>query len=175
MSPDPTDYIGKVNPQSLFDSNYARVALNGVDWGKRIKQCREHRGLTQAQLAERIGVSQQTVGGYESQTDPKEPSLSTFVKIGEALNSNPAWLAFGIGEREGAGAPETRHIDRQLMEETVIAYERFVLKKGFGERALTPEKKANMLIFAYELADKLGGAQNLEEAFERLFALASRS
>lgn len=37
-------------------------------FGKRLAALREERGLTQAALAEKLGVAQQTVGYYESQS-----------------------------------------------------------------------------------------------------------
>lgn len=147
-----------------------------MQWGRRIKECREARGLTQAQLGQLIGASQQTIAGYESEGDPKEPSIAVFVRLGQELKASPAWLAFGTGDRSvDAKTPTNTAIDRHLMEATVIEYERFVSKKGIGREAISPEKKANMLLFAYDLAEQIGGADKLESAFERLFALATKS
>jgi len=146
-----------------------------MGWGKRIKECRERRGLTQAQLGQLIGASQQTIAGYESETDPKEPSTAVFVRLGQELKASPAWLAFGTGERSvDAKTPANTAIDRHLLEQTVIAYELFVSKKGIGREALSPQKKARMLLFAYDIAEQVGGADKLESAFERLFALATK-
>lgn len=49
-----------------------------------IKQIRKARGLTQAQLAKMIDVSESMVSQYES--EKKSPSNETLLKLGEALD-----------------------------------------------------------------------------------------
>jgi transcriptional regulator with XRE-family HTH domain len=49
--------------------------------GNRIKEKRIEKGLTQAKLAERIGVSQQSVGQWEKEsTTPDEENLKKIQK-----------------------------------------------------------------------------------------------
>lgn len=50
-----------------------------VDFSLRLKQLRSDKHLTQAQVAERIGVTPSMVSAYES--DLKQPALETIVKI----------------------------------------------------------------------------------------------
>jgi transcriptional regulator with XRE-family HTH domain len=52
-------------------------------FGKRLAAARESRGLTQAALADLLGVAQQTVGYYESQSP--SPSVEFVRKCAEAL------------------------------------------------------------------------------------------
>lgn len=50
-----------------------------VDFSVRLKQLRNNKHLTQAQLANRIGVTPAMISAYES--DLKQPALETIVKI----------------------------------------------------------------------------------------------
>ena len=58
--------------------------------GKRIKERRESLGLTQAQLAEKLGVTNGAIANYENEVShPKEPIL---YKLLEALECEPNYL-----------------------------------------------------------------------------------
>lgn len=61
--------------------------------GKRIAKARGAAKLTQNTLAERIGIAQGTVAGWE--TGKNEPSFRMVEKIAAETRSDPAWLAFG--------------------------------------------------------------------------------
>ncbi len=50
----------------------------------RLKQLREARNLTQAQLAERVGFSREYIARLE--TGRHDPTLSTLEKLAKALN-----------------------------------------------------------------------------------------
>jgi len=56
------------------------------DFGLRIKQLREQKGLTQGDLAQKIHVSIQTISGYENNT--QMPSLETAVDLCVVLNTS---------------------------------------------------------------------------------------
>jgi transcriptional regulator with XRE-family HTH domain len=62
--------------------------------GQRIRAARKHAGLTQVQLAEAAGISQQTVSLLE--TDQQDESASV-VAIARACNVNPFWLQLEEG------------------------------------------------------------------------------
>lgn len=49
-----------------------------------IKEARERKGLSQTELAERLGVTKATVSGYE--TGASSPTVSTLQKIAKALD-----------------------------------------------------------------------------------------
>lgn len=53
------------------------------EFGKRLKQLRQGKKLTQAELAEKAGVSAQMISSYEK--GQKEPGLSSAVMIASAL------------------------------------------------------------------------------------------
>lgn len=66
----------------------ANEALQGVDFvtdetGKKIKEIRLWRGLTQKQLAEKCGLSEPTIRNYE--LGNRKPSLETIEIIADAL------------------------------------------------------------------------------------------
>lgn len=48
-------------------------------YGQRIKDCRQERGLTQAQLAELLSATQSTVGKYER--EELQPNIDVLIKI----------------------------------------------------------------------------------------------
>ena len=51
--------------------------------GKRIKYYRKQQGLTQKQLAEKIGVNEVTIRSYEA--EKYQPKYDTFCKLCESL------------------------------------------------------------------------------------------
>jgi len=68
-----------------------------VDFAKRLKKLRMESGLTQKELAKKIGVSRATVAGYE--TKGKEPSYDTLIKIAKALNCSLDYLTGNTNKR----------------------------------------------------------------------------
>lgn len=58
--------------------------------GQRIRSARKERGLTQKALGELLGVTQATVGQYE--TNPNPPKIETLQKIALQLNVPIAYL-----------------------------------------------------------------------------------
>lgn len=54
-----------------------------INLGKRIKEFRKIRGLTQKQLAEKLGVTTITIQNYEN--NRREPNIETLKKIADAL------------------------------------------------------------------------------------------
>ncbi len=55
---------------------------------KRLKELRERQKLSQAQLAERAGVSQGLI--WQLEHGLKQPGLATLVRIAEALGASPS-------------------------------------------------------------------------------------
>lgn len=70
---------------------------------------RRGRTVSQAQIAEALGVTQQAVGNWEG--DRSEPTLSTIQRLAEVLETSPEYLAFGTRKggrpaRPGRGSGE---------------------------------------------------------------------
>lgn len=54
-----------------------------IMYGKRIRDERQLKGLTQAQLAEKIGITQSTLGKYER--EKLQPNIDIIIKICKVL------------------------------------------------------------------------------------------
>ncbi|NRO16930.1 helix-turn-helix transcriptional regulator [Lactobacillus helveticus] len=57
----------------------------------RIKELREHKGIGQKELAEKIGVTQQTISLYEN--SKREPKLATWQKLANFFNVPVTYIA----------------------------------------------------------------------------------
>ena len=66
--------------------------------GARIREARDRLSLTQQQLADRLGVDQSTVSGWERE-DKRRPSRDLMPAVAKALGRTVDWLE----GREGAG------------------------------------------------------------------------
>lgn len=60
---------------------------------KHIRECRESLGLTQQDLAERVGLSQETISQYENGT--RTPNINIAREIAMALNESLDNIFFG--------------------------------------------------------------------------------
>ncbi|GGH22453.1 Helix-turn-helix [Cribrihabitans marinus] len=70
-------------------------------FGDRVAGAREAAGMTQAQLARRLGVKKTTVAGWEE--DLSEPRANKLSMMAGLLNVSIKWLL--TGEGEGMAAP----------------------------------------------------------------------
>ena len=76
----------------------------------RLREARVSRGMTQAELAERIGVVKSTVAGYE--TGRSEPNMEKFAQIMAVLNidANSLLRDEMAGERARAEGPSSEAV-----------------------------------------------------------------
>jgi transcriptional regulator with XRE-family HTH domain len=87
-----------------------RVALDYTDetstFGDRLVAARESMGMTQAQLAHRLGVKLQTLRNWEE--DRSEPRANKLQMVAGMLNTSMVWLMSGQGaapvRKPGAGS-----------------------------------------------------------------------
>ena len=63
------------------------------NFSKRLKQTREQAGLTQEQLAQKVGVTRQAVSRWEQGIT--QPDMEMLVALGNALQVDAEFLAFG--------------------------------------------------------------------------------
>lgn len=64
-------------------------------FAERLAQLRRSRGMTQAQLANEIGVKQETISGYER--GKERPGIISVVKLSEVFDASTDYL-LGIAE-----------------------------------------------------------------------------
>jgi transcriptional regulator with XRE-family HTH domain len=67
--------------------------MNMNSMGERIRQAREAAGMTQQELADRVGLSRSTVGGIER--DLISPRLETVQRMATVLRCITAYLLYG--------------------------------------------------------------------------------
>jgi len=79
------------NSRCLTDISYG-ITLPIMKIGERLKLAREKAKLTQGQLAEKTGVSQQTISKLET---GKSDSTSEVVQLAAVLAVSPEWLVTG--------------------------------------------------------------------------------
>ena len=73
-----------------FDSLKLTDEERRKQFGARIKSARKSLGLTQADLAKKIGVTKQAITTYE--TGIREPSFRNLIKLSRVLNVTTDWL-----------------------------------------------------------------------------------
>lgn len=76
---------------------YGKSEVMQMTTGQRIKSARQNAGMTQAQLAEKLGIPYQSIGQWER--DIRNPKLDTLRRIAGALNITiqklmgiPSWV-----------------------------------------------------------------------------------
>lgn len=97
--------------------------------GQRVKETREARGLTQTQLADMVGMSQQGIQMLEQ----RDSGSSKFVvELARALNVTAEWLKNG-GERSiTSPVLDDHHDEKSPSEETHVIIPRYNIKAACG-------------------------------------------
>lgn len=83
--------------------------------GENIKRIRKEKHLSQRELGEKLGISQQMIGQYEN--NPTPPKLETVQKIAEALNVPASELDPRINSEIDSLEFELRHLRHEKIEE----------------------------------------------------------
>jgi len=95
--------------------------------GEKIAQFRKMRGLTQAQLAETIGISRLLLSDYER--GKVRVYADILARIATALTISPAKLLYDSGELPSSATPSLRLIKRlQKIERLPLAQQKALLK-----------------------------------------------
>ncbi|MTI59441.1 MAG: helix-turn-helix transcriptional regulator [Firmicutes bacterium] len=81
-----------------------------MDFGKKLKKARNELGMTQKQLAKKIGIKRTTVAGYES--EGKMPPYNTLIKIAQTLNCSLDYL---LGYKEKDNLDKTEHLSPEIL------------------------------------------------------------
>lgn len=87
-----TDYLlGRTD-----EKNKPGGLLMSVGFGKRLREMREKKGLTQAELAKIASLGESTISFYES--GKREPNYEVLVALADILDTTPNYLITGKNE-----------------------------------------------------------------------------
>jgi transcriptional regulator with XRE-family HTH domain len=101
--------------------------------GKRIKQLRQQRGWSQAQLSKKLNVHQKQISGYERGIH--SPSIELLVRMAELFNVSLDYIAFDNREEKNI----IPIADRELMQAVLNT---FIVKNRFQRLASETQKQA---------------------------------
>lgn len=119
----------------------AAAAGDGEEWGDeaatfgdRLAHAREAMGMSQAQLAHRMGTKLQTLRNWEE--NRSEPRANRLQMLAGMLNVSMVWLMSGRGEAPvagaGAGTSDGGSMEACLAEMRAIRVEQVRLSERFG-------------------------------------------
>ncbi len=110
---------------------------------ERIRAARKHRGLTQAELAKRLGVTQSLIGQYERGL--KRPKIDSLQSLAAALEVTVPWL---LGDEYGN--TESQGTLYQAAQEPLSGLEailsNYAIASGLRDLALRPDLHAALRI-----------------------------
>jgi transcriptional regulator with XRE-family HTH domain len=86
-----------------------------VTFGKRLRECREAKGLSQQELAKRMNTSYTVIGKYER--DEMKPSIDVLKKLTEELDSTVSYL---MGETDDANLFKDKKMLQRLQDITKL-------------------------------------------------------
>lgn len=111
--------------------------------GQRLMAVRLARGLTQADFAEKLGLSLRAYANYER--GEREMPTALFRSLCEIFNVDPLWQLTGPGEDPVLIG--SRVLDLELLEGVILLVEEWL---ATHRRALKPHKKARVIRLGYE-------------------------
>jgi transcriptional regulator with XRE-family HTH domain len=71
--------------------------------GQRIRWLIEERGMTQVEVADKVGITQASVSNWVTDSS-RRPSGKSLIALAEALGANPTWILDGSGHPFDVGA-----------------------------------------------------------------------
>ena len=99
---------------------------------EKIKNLRVHSGMSQVQLAERLGITKSAVNAWESGTN--SPSLSYIIKLAQVFGVSTDYL-LGVNERLTIDITNLDELQKQAVTLMIKLFER-------DNEALTAKNKA---------------------------------
>ncbi len=87
--------------------------------GERIRWVRVTNKLSQADLGDMLGVSRQSISGYE--TERLSPSRTVVHRMCKIYNTVPAWVFYGISEGMSGLLPHPNKTDLTPAQDALIA------------------------------------------------------
>jgi transcriptional regulator with XRE-family HTH domain len=127
----------------MNDENSDWYGPDAATFGDRVAGAREAAGMTQAQLARRLGVKKATLVGWED--DLSEPRANKLSMLAGLLNVSIIWLLTG----EGEGMPAPVEDAREMPDISGVLAELREIRAAMrtnAERAARVEKKLRQLV-----------------------------
>ncbi len=110
-----------------------------VELNFRIKEARKYAGLTQPELAEKIGVSHRTLTGYEK--DASKITVRISQKIATICKVSEIWLLTGQGQMTGTDISNAKNLNGPNITKVVIEHQNIVRRFKDPERGLKINQK----------------------------------
>ncbi|MBK0327618.1 helix-turn-helix transcriptional regulator [Rhodobacteraceae bacterium F11138] len=127
----------------MSDENSDWYGPDAATFGDRVAGAREAAGMTQAQLARRLGIKKTTLIGWEN--DLSEPRANKLSMVAGLLNVSIVWLL--TGEGDGAIDPEANSpLASDFNEVLAELREIRAAMRTNAERAALVEKKLRLLV-----------------------------
>ncbi len=99
------------NPRPM---DYAIEVRKRMELAQRLAEARKARGLSQAEAAERLGVSRQAISRWE--TGAGIPTLDNLMQLGTLYQVSLDTLVYGAGPAETEEAPGAPEMEAQMQE-----------------------------------------------------------
>lgn len=127
----------------MTENNSDWYGPDAATFGDRVAGAREAGGMTQAQLARRMGLKKATLAGWEN--DLSEPRANKLSMLAGLLNVSIMWLL--TGEGEGMATPDEM-AEEALDLSGVLAELREIraTMRTNAERAARVEKKLRLMV-----------------------------
>ncbi|UWS06633.1 helix-turn-helix domain-containing protein [Phaeobacter inhibens] len=109
-------------------------------FGDRVAAARDAAGMTQAQLARRLGIKKTTLAGWEQ--DLSEPRANKLSMMAGLLNVSMRWLL--TGEGEGMEAPAGEQVPQDLVAVMTELRQLREELRGNADRAARLEKRLRL-------------------------------
>ncbi len=127
----------------MSDENTDWFGPDAATFGDRVAGAREAAGMTQTQLARRMGIKKATLSGWEN--DLAEPRANKLSMLAGLLNVSIVWLL--TGEGEGASSPEAEVApDSDFGGVLAELREIRAAMRSNADRAAQVEKKLRLLV-----------------------------
>lgn len=81
-------------------------------FAERLRQLRKEQGLTQQELADRLGMSRSTIGGYEAPSKRREPDFEVVRRLAAFFGVSVDYLLGSSDIRTVVSSEGKRHVDQ---------------------------------------------------------------
>ena len=123
---------------------------------QRIRLARRHGGLSQTQLAQRVGVQRSAVSHWES-VNGKHPTVAHLCEIAQVTGVNFEWLATGRGTMS---LPDAVRLDSIPAAEALLADDPLELRLLRAFRDTSPQARVSLVEIIEQLAGQRMGRRD---------------